>query len=172
MPWRFFNLCAPCNLFLFVAPIVILCRLCSRISVITMTGASMTINNVSAADTVLTVKERVFALNSKLPVRRQQLVYRPGPHGVKPLADKETLGGAGVPQDGSAHIELLPIKLSKTDAAKLGPKVWRYWLCWLCDLLYPSLFVILPFSDSFSLLGLHGALLCFPSVHCGYFGIL
>ncbi len=77
-----------------------------RVSIVAMTGAAIAIDDVSAADTIQSVKERVHAANRKLPVRRQRLVYRYGPHGIEPLADDETLGGAGVAQDGSAELDV------------------------------------------------------------------
>ena len=88
-----------------------------------MTGADIAIDDASAADTVLSVKERVFAANRQLPVRRQRLVYRPGPHGINPLADDETLGGAGVAQDGSAELDVLLTEVSAEEAAELAEKV-------------------------------------------------
>ena len=78
-----------------------------RVSVVAMTGAAIAIEDASATDSIRSVKERVFALNRKLPVRRQRLMYRPGPRGIEPLADDETLGGAGVAQDGSAELDIL-----------------------------------------------------------------
>jgi len=72
-----------------------------------MTGAAIVIDDASATDTIMSVKARVFAANRELPVRRQRLVYRPGPRGMEALADDETLGGAGVAQDGSAELDLL-----------------------------------------------------------------
>jgi hypothetical protein len=56
-----------------------------------MSGAAIAIEDAAAADTIRRVKERMFALNEHLPVLRQRLVYRPGPRGIKPLADNETL---------------------------------------------------------------------------------
>ncbi len=88
-----------------------------------MAGASIVIDDVSAADTILTLKKRVFAVSRKLTVRRQRLMYRPGPRGISPLANKETLGGAGVPQDGSAELDVLLADLTAAEAAKLGSKV-------------------------------------------------
>ncbi len=90
-----------------------------------MTGAATAIDNASATDTVRSVKERVFAANHKLPVRQQRLVYRPGPHGMEPLADDETLGGAGVAQDGSAELDLLLVELTAAQVSDLGGKVHR-----------------------------------------------
>ncbi len=88
-----------------------------------MTGAAISIDTAAAADTIRSVKERVFSVNQKLPVRRQRLIYRPGPHGINPLADDETLGGAGVAQDGSAELDVLLADLTETEVAELGPKV-------------------------------------------------
>jgi hypothetical protein len=82
-----------------------------------MAGAAIVIDNVSAADTVLSVKQRLFAANRKMPV------HQPGPRGMDALADDETLGGAGVARDGSAVIDVLLADLTKTEARKLGPKV-------------------------------------------------
>ncbi len=91
----------------------------SAISVVAMTGATITIDNASAADTIMSVKERVFAANQELPVRRQRLMYRPGPRGIKPLADNQTLGGAGVAQDGSAELDVLLADLTNEEVAEL-----------------------------------------------------
>ena len=85
-----------------------------------MTGAAIAINDASAADTVLSVKKRVFVANRKLYVRRQRLMYRPGPYGINPLADNETLAGAGVAQDGTAELDVL---LADMTAAELD-------VCW------------------------------------------
>ena len=79
-----------------------------------MTGAAIVIDDASATDTVLSVKQRVFAANRELPVRRQRLVYRPGPRGLDALADDETLGGAGVAQDGTAELDVLLAELLGT----------------------------------------------------------
>ena len=89
-----------------------------------MTGAAITIGDASADDTILSVKERVFAANRHLPVRRQRLVYRPGPHGMEPLADDETLGGAGVARDSTAELDVLLVELTEEEIAALGVKVW------------------------------------------------
>ena len=83
-----------------------------------MTGAAIAINDASATDTILSVKQRVFAANPEFSVRRQRLMYRPGPHGIAPLADFETLGGAGVAQDGTAELDVLI-----AGDAELGRKV-------------------------------------------------
>jgi hypothetical protein len=88
-----------------------------------MTGTTITID-ASAASTILQIKERVFALNPKFPVRRQRLVYLPGPHGMQPLANDETLDGASVEQDGSARLDLLLADLTAAEVAELGPQVW------------------------------------------------
>ena len=90
----------------------------SRISVVAMTGAAIAVDDAAAADTILSVKQRVFAFSPKLPVYRQRLMYRPGPHGIEPLADNETLGGAGVAQDGSAELDLLLGPADLTSAEK------------------------------------------------------
>jgi hypothetical protein len=88
-----------------------------------MTGATISIDDATATDTVLSVKQRVFAANRQLPVRRQRLMYRPGPYGMDALADDETLGGAGVAQDGSAELDVLLAGLTEEEAAELGPEV-------------------------------------------------
>jgi hypothetical protein len=95
----------------------------SRITVVVMTGVEIVIDDASVADTVLSVKERVFIANRKLPVRRQRLVYRPGPRGMEALADDETLGGAGVARDGTAKLDLLLVELTQAEAKELGQKV-------------------------------------------------
>jgi hypothetical protein len=41
------------------------------------------------------------------------------------LADDETLGGAGVAQDGSAELDVLLADLTEADVAELGEKVRR-----------------------------------------------
>ena len=91
----------------------------SAISVVAMSGAAIAIDDASAADTVLSIKRRVFASNDKLPVRRQRIMYRPGPHGINPLADDETLDGAGVAQDGSAELDVLLDPLTADEAGAL-----------------------------------------------------
>jgi hypothetical protein len=91
-----------------------------------MTGAAILIDDVSAADTVLSIKERIFAANCKMPVRRQRLVYRPGPRGMDALADDETLGGAGVSRDGTAVIDVLMAELTAAELANLGQQVCLY----------------------------------------------
>ncbi len=97
----------------------------SRIAVVAMTGAAIVIDDASTTDTILSVKERVFAANPKLPVHRQRLMYRPGPHGIEPLPDFVTLGGAGVAQDGSAELDILLLHLTEEEATELGEKVRR-----------------------------------------------
>ena len=97
----------------------------SRIAAVTMTGATIAIDDASAADSILSVKQRVFAANRKLSVRRQRLVYSAGPFGMDPLANDETLGGAGVTQDGTAKLDVLLADLSASDASELGEKVRR-----------------------------------------------
>jgi hypothetical protein len=95
----------------------------SRITVVTMTGAAIAINDASAADKILSVKQRVHAANRTLFVRRQRLVYTAGPRGMDALADDETLGGAGVAQDGSAELDVLLADLTLAEAEALGWKV-------------------------------------------------
>jgi hypothetical protein len=93
-----------------------------------MAGAAIPIDDASATDTILSVKERVFAVNRKMSVRRQRLVYSAGPRGMGALADDETLGGAGVAQDGSAELDVLLVDLTAAEAAELDVKV-RFRLC-------------------------------------------
>ena len=93
-----------------------------------MAGAAIAIDDASASDTVLSVKERVFAVNRKMSVRRQRLVYSAGPRGIDPLADDETLGGAGVAQDGSAELDVLLADLTDAETAELNDKV-QFCLC-------------------------------------------
>jgi hypothetical protein len=88
-----------------------------------MTGAAITIDDASASDTILSVKRRVFAVDRKLPVHRQRLVYRPGPRGMEALANDDTLGGAGVAQDGSAELDVLLVALTEAEEAEFGPGV-------------------------------------------------
>jgi hypothetical protein len=97
----------------------------SRISVVTMAGAAIDIDNASSNDTIQSVKERVFALNRTLYVRRQRLVYLAGQRGMDPLSDDETLGGAGVAQDGSAEIDVLLADLTAAEATELGRMVLK-----------------------------------------------
>ncbi len=89
-----------------------------------MTGAAIAIDDTTAVDTILSVKQRVFAANRQLPVHRQRLVYRPGPHGINPLADDETLGGAGVARDGTAELDVLLEPMTGEEAATLDRNVW------------------------------------------------
>ena len=89
-----------------------------------MNGAAIAIDDASATDTIRSVKLRVFAANRKLFVRRQRLVYTAGPRGMDALADDETLGGAGVAQDGSAELDVLLVDLTAVEVAELGPRVW------------------------------------------------
>jgi hypothetical protein len=88
-----------------------------------MTGAAIAIDNASAADTIINLKKRVYATNHKMPVRRQRLMYTTGPYGMDPLADDETLGGAGVARDGSAKLDVLLADLTAEEVDALGPKV-------------------------------------------------
>jgi ankyrin repeat protein len=84
-----------------------------------MTGAAIVIDDAAANDLIWIIKDRVFAANRKLAVHRQRLVYRPGPRGMEALADNETLGDAGVAQDGSAELDLLMEPLTEKDEALL-----------------------------------------------------
>ncbi len=88
-----------------------------------MAGAAIAIDDAAAADTILSVKQRVFAANRKLFVRRQRLVYSAGPRGMDALADDETLGGAGVARDGTAELDVLVADLTEAEAKELGQKV-------------------------------------------------
>jgi hypothetical protein len=88
-----------------------------------MTGAAIAIDDAAAADTILSVKQRVFAVNPNMPVRRQRLVYRPGPRGMDALADDETLSGAGVARDGTAELDVLVESLTEEEVAALGQEV-------------------------------------------------
>ena len=90
-----------------------------------MTGAAIGIADAAATDTIRSVKERVCAANRELPVRRQRLVYRPGPRGLEALADDETLGGAGVARDGTAELDVLVEPLTEVELEDLRKKVWR-----------------------------------------------
>jgi hypothetical protein len=90
-----------------------------------MSGATIAINDAAADDTLLSVKQRVFVANRTLFVRRQRLVYSAGPRGMDALADDETLGGAGVAQDGSAELDVLLADLTDDDHEELGEEV-RY----------------------------------------------
>jgi hypothetical protein len=96
----------------------------SRITVVTMAGSAIAVEDMSATTKILTVKKRVFALNKQLFVRRQRLVYSAGPRGMDALADDETLGGAGVARDGTAKLDVLVADLTAADAEALGQKVW------------------------------------------------
>ena len=91
-----------------------------------MAGAAIAIPDAAAADTVLSVKRRVFAANRKLSVRRQLLVYEAGPRGMDPLPNDETLGGAGVAEDGSAKLDVMLADPTAEDINELGDRVW-FW---------------------------------------------
>ncbi len=95
----------------------------SRIRIAAMTGAVIAIDDASPADTILSVKQLVFAANRQLPVHRQRLVYRPGPFGMDALADDETLGGAGVARDSTAELDVLVEPLTREELNALGVKV-------------------------------------------------
>jgi hypothetical protein len=92
-----------------------------------MTGASIAIDDASTTDTILSVKEHVFAVNRQFHVRRQRLVYRPGVHGMDALADDETLGGAGVARDGTAELDVLVADLTAAEAEELDKQVLYFW---------------------------------------------
>jgi hypothetical protein len=109
-------------------------NLCSSISVVSMTGVTIAIDDASASDTILSVKERVHAANRKLPVYRQKLVYRPGPRGMKALANDETLGGAGVAQDGSAELDVLLDEMNLVEKQRWFREVLLSILAWLTSL--------------------------------------
>ena len=94
-----------------------------------MAGAAIVINDAAATDTILSVKQRVFALSPKLFVRRQRLVYSAGPRGMDALADDETLGGAGVARDGTAELDVLVADLTAAEAKELGHQVGLYVGC-------------------------------------------
>ena len=101
----------------------------SRISIIAMNGAAIVLDDVFAGDSIQRVKQRVFAIDNKLVVSRQRIVYTEGPYGMNALAGDETLGGAGVPQDGSAKLDMLladPVHVSSWEADELGEQV--FWL--------------------------------------------
>ncbi len=68
----------------------------------------------------------MFAKNNALRAYRQRLVYSAGPHGMEPLADNETLGGAGVARDGSAKLSMTLADL--TDLEILGEKVSHFFI--------------------------------------------
>ena len=107
----------------------------SSISVVAMTGATIAIDDAAATDTILSVKHRVCAANRELPVRRQRLVYRPGPRGLEALSDDETLGGAGVARDGTAELDVLLDPLTEVEIAALGAKVWFFKYVFHCHYL-------------------------------------
>jgi hypothetical protein len=110
-----------------------------------MTGAAIAIDDASSTDTILSIKHRVFAVNPKLPVRRQRLVYRPGPRGMEALADDGTLGGAGVARDGTAELDVLLEELTIEEVNALSPKVF--------SLVEPSVLFWEVFAASVSLRG-------------------
>ena len=88
-----------------------------------MAGSAIAIDDASATETIRNVKKRVFASNPEMPVRRQRLMYCSGPRGMDPMADDETLGGAGVAQDGSAKIDVLLADVTEEDQWRLVPEV-------------------------------------------------
>ena len=50
-------------------------------------------------------------------------MYSAGPRGMDALADDETLGGAGVAQDGSAELDVSVADLTEAEATELDQKV-------------------------------------------------
>jgi hypothetical protein len=88
-----------------------------------MTGATIAIDDASAVDTILSVKERVHAAsaNPKFPVSRQRLVYRP--LCMEALPNDETLGSVGVAQDGTAQLDMLLAEVKEQDKWKFGAQV-------------------------------------------------
>ena len=122
---KYYQSFAPCINFhyRFSFHVSIKCLHCSRISVVTMRGDVIAIDDASGTNTILSVKHRVFAANRELRVRQQRLVYRSGPRGIEPLANDETLSGAGVAQDGSAELDVLIVDLTEADVEQLGQHV-------------------------------------------------
>jgi hypothetical protein len=98
------------------------CRIAhfSRLSVVPVNLVDIVIHDASACDTIWSVKERVFALNRHMYMRRQRLYFCDS---IEPLADEDTLGRVGVAQDGSARLVLLLRDLSALEEAALGEKV-------------------------------------------------
>lgn len=88
-----------------------------------MAGVSIDIDNASATDTILSVKQRVYELDHKLHIRRQRLVYPPGRFGMDSISDDETLGGADFARDGSAKLDVLLVDLTAEDSYTLGRSV-------------------------------------------------
>jgi hypothetical protein len=129
-----------------------------------MTGASIAIDDATAADSILSVKRRVFAANRQLPVRRQRLVYRPGPHGINPLADEETLGGAGMARDDTTSLDVLLTELTEEDLTGLGRKVCRT-LCSPYCCVYQVLLIISAFFTFCSIFHACGLYVIYVSSH-------
>ena len=115
-------------------------------SVVAMTGAAIVIDNAFAADTILDIKRRVFAANRELPVHRQRLVYRPGPRGMEPLEDFETLNGAGVARDGTAELDVLAEPLTAAEVTALGPKVVLFFFIEVALLYFRNALIFSTFS--------------------------
>ena len=90
-----------------------------------MSGVIIAIDDATIADTVLSVKERVFAANKAFPVARQRLVYRAGPRGIAPLANSMTLQRAGVTADGTAELDVLLADDNFAGMFAVGCKVCR-----------------------------------------------
>ena len=97
----------------------------SHIAIVNPNGYTRYFYDMDTTDTILTVKEYMHAGNDKLLVRRQRLVYSAGPHGMNALADDETLGGAGVAQDGSAELDLTLVPLTAAEAAEFDQEVFH-----------------------------------------------
>jgi hypothetical protein len=99
----------------------------SRISVIPATGPAIVINDVLATDTILSVKQRIFAANRTMHPRRQQLINMYG-HGMLSavwLVDDDTLARSSAREGGSGQLAVALERLSDTEAEALGPQV-RY----------------------------------------------
>jgi hypothetical protein len=109
-----------------------------------MAGAAIAINDASAADTIFSVKQRVFAANRKLAVRRQRLVYLPGPFGMDALADDETLGGAGVARDCTAELDVLVADLTEEEMVQNGNQVCSCFVVVMPVVLYEFYVFSLP----------------------------
>jgi len=79
---------------------------------INVTVVSMSGNNdifpISPNATILELKRRIQANNKLeyLEIYRQRLMYRPGPHGIEPLANDLTLAECGIQQIGEKPIEV------------------------------------------------------------------
>ncbi len=92
-------------------------------TVVPKSGNSIILDDASADETIRSIKERVYSLVTKLPVRRQRLVYSAGPRGMDALADDETLGGAGVAQNGSAELDVLLVDVTAKHSNVIAQEV-------------------------------------------------